>query len=129
MPITLIIACQYLGTCKLRVCDIKAWTSVWIKFYCFSFSCILAIKGTVRNLDLLVLYLDSCSISLLYDSVSKYASIKCLCDNSRHAVILLTFSAWMACIYECGLFLKCRAWKEEKKKRRKVMKHYFLPLR
>lgn len=59
------------------------------------------------------------SISLIYDSVSKYASIKCLCDNSRHAVILLTFSAWMARIYECGLFfffLKIHSELGEKKK-------------
>lgn len=55
------------------------------------------------------------SILLIYDSVSKYATIKCLCDNSRHAVILLTFSAWDGMhLWVCGLFsLKIHSVKKE----------------
>lgn len=54
--------------------------------------------------DLLLFVSSWYSILLICDSVSKYASIKCLCDNSRHVVILLTLSAWMVCIYEYGPF-------------------------
>lgn len=69
---------------------------------------------TVKYMKI-VTYPDDVSASacfsalLIYESVSKYASIKCLCDNSRHAVILLTFSAWMAYVHERGLFLKVQS--------------------
>lgn len=75
-----------------------------LKIFSFSYeNAIFMVNG-----DSLFLYVTH-TISVIYDSVSKYACINCLCDNSRHAMILLTFSAYMACIYECGPFLKIQS--------------------
>lgn len=55
-------------------------------------------------------FLSALFFGYLYDSGSKYVSIKCL-RSSRRAMLVLTLSASI-CIYECGLLLKIQVGKK-----------------